>query len=499
MNVRSIAVTALCLTASAALAQPTNDNCTAATQVGNGTFAFTTVGATLDYSGQCDTNGTPDVWFKYTAPTDGFAKVRPDSDAPNNLIIVVLDGNCSGAEIACGSDFIRGSTVRQVVFPTTAGHHYLIRLSPFFGAASGHIVVSTALPPPNDDCANALPITGTGTFDYDNTIANNSGPDDGLACDGDGGMGIAHDVWFRWTSSLPAGQDAVISTCGGTFVDTKIAVYNDGCPAGTPLDCNDDFCFLQSQVSFTPTPGASYLIRIGNWPGFNGNDGPDGQPGTFNIDSRPTCTIVAPPGAMIEPEPCGESTNNGCDTGMFTDIPCGSTTIFGTAPVINGVQDVDMYRMTTPAASHVVFSGIAEFPIGLAILDTACPPNVMVQTVFPAQPCDDPQNNPLEIDLDAGTYVFALANHRADSPCTSKNNYLVTISSSACVHTCGSADFNCDGDTGTDADIEAFFACIAGTCPAAPCTSTADFNGDGDVGTDADIEAFFRVLSGGTC
>jgi hypothetical protein len=65
--------------------------------------------------------------------------------------------------------------------------------------------------------------------------------------------------------------------------------------------------------------------------------------------------------------------------------------------------------------------------------------------------------------------------------------------------TCGSADFNCDGDVATDADIESFFACVAGTCPAAPCNSTADFNGDGDAGTDADIEAFFRVLAGGTC
>jgi len=65
--------------------------------------------------------------------------------------------------------------------------------------------------------------------------------------------------------------------------------------------------------------------------------------------------------------------------------------------------------------------------------------------------------------------------------------------------TCGSADFDCDGDVGTDADIEAFFACLAGNCPAPPCTSTADFNGDGDVGTDMDIEAFFRVLAGGTC
>jgi hypothetical protein len=61
------------------------------------------------------------------------------------------------------------------------------------------------------------------------------------------------------------------------------------------------------------------------------------------------------------------------------------------------------------------------------------------------------------------------------------------------------ADFNCDGDTGTDADIESFFACLAGTCPAAPCPNNADFNNDGDTGTDSDIESFFRVLAGGPC
>jgi hypothetical protein len=64
---------------------------------------------------------------------------------------------------------------------------------------------------------------------------------------------------------------------------------------------------------------------------------------------------------------------------------------------------------------------------------------------------------------------------------------------------CGSADFDCDGDVGTDADITAFFACLAGNCPPPPCSGTADFNGDGDLGTDADIEAFFRVLAGGPC
>ena len=62
---------------------------------------------------------------------------------------------------------------------------------------------------------------------------------------------------------------------------------------------------------------------------------------------------------------------------------------------------------------------------------------------------------------------------------------------------CCNPDFNNDGDIGTDADIEAFFDCIAGNC--CPTCGSADFNGDGDIATDADIEAFFRVLSGGPC
>jgi hypothetical protein len=64
---------------------------------------------------------------------------------------------------------------------------------------------------------------------------------------------------------------------------------------------------------------------------------------------------------------------------------------------------------------------------------------------------------------------------------------------------CGSADFDCDGDTGTDFDIQAFFACLGGNCPAEPCANSADFDGDGDTGTDFDIQAFFRVLGGGPC
>jgi cytochrome c peroxidase len=72
----------------------------------------------------------------------------------------------------------------------------------------------------------------------------------------------------------------------------------------------------------------------------------------------------------------------------------------------------------------------------------------------------------------------------------------VFCGSNGCPAPCGSADFDGDGDVGTDADVEAFFACLSGNC----CVGCGvDFNGDGDVGTDADIESFFRVLGGGSC
>jgi hypothetical protein len=92
-------------------------------------------------------------------------------------------------------------------------------------------------------------------------------------------------------------------------------------------------------------------------------------------------------------------------------------------------------------------------------------------------------------DSDAGSYDVIFTN-----PCGSATSDAAQVTISP---PCGSADFNGDGDTGTDADIEAFFACLAGSC-CALCGS-ADFNGDGDTGTDADIESFFRVLSGGPC
>jgi hypothetical protein len=70
---------------------------------------------------------------------------------------------------------------------------------------------------------------------------------------------------------------------------------------------------------------------------------------------------------------------------------------------------------------------------------------------------------------------------------------------SPCGPVCATSDYDGDGDSGTDADIEAFFACLAGNCCATCWHLGSDINADGDSGTDADIEAFFRILAGNAC
>ncbi len=91
----------------------------------------------------------------------------------------------------------------------------------------------------------------------------------------------------------------------------------------------------------------------------------------------------------------------------------------------------------------------------------------------------------------AGVYDVVVTN-----PCGEVVSNAATVE---VIPSCGSSDFDGDGDAGTDADIEAFFACLSGECCETCFAYGADFNMDGDVGTDADIEAFFRVLAGGGC
>ena len=136
------------------------------------------------------------------------------------------------------------------------------------------LLAPAALPQGGDRGAEAQEITGVGTFPFDNSEATTDGSA-APGCEAYGTGEIASDVWFRWTA--PESATYFVDSCGQTDVDTRIAVYAEEAPAA-PLDCADDTCGIQSRVSFTATAGASYLLRVGCYPGAPGGSG------TFTIN-----------------------------------------------------------------------------------------------------------------------------------------------------------------------------------------------------------------------
>lgn len=117
-------------------------------------------------------------------------------------------------------------------------------------------------PAPNDACGDALPIVGEGVFPFDNGPSIPDYPRSGFGTD----------VWFCWTA--PCGGKVTFDTCGGTAVDTKIAVYEGcSCPPTIGLVEDDDACVYQSSVTFSATAGADYLLQIGTNPSVRGDTG----------------------------------------------------------------------------------------------------------------------------------------------------------------------------------------------------------------------------------
>lgn len=132
--------------------------------------------------------------------------------------------------------------------------------------------VLLADPPPNDDCENAMVISGEGVYHFDNSQATMDGPGDCIL-PLDNPL-IDHDVWYCWkapgevTDGLR--HNVTIETCGGTTVNTTIAVNFSLNPEScdcSRLDsaaaCNSNACATQSRISFAVESGYYYMIRIG--------------------------------------------------------------------------------------------------------------------------------------------------------------------------------------------------------------------------------------------
>jgi len=113
-------------------------------------------------------------------------------------------------------------------------------------------------PPDNDECSGAI-TANAGINPFSNQGAQ-TGTDNGPSCLFFGSSVNNNDVWFKYTAT--ENGEVTVNTCGQTTLDTKLSVFAN-CGDFNAIACNDDFCGLQSSVTFNATTGTTYYISVG--------------------------------------------------------------------------------------------------------------------------------------------------------------------------------------------------------------------------------------------
>jgi hypothetical protein len=356
----------------------------------------------------------------------------------------------------------------------------------------------TPFRPFNDTCTGAEAVASGARVSPDLRSATA----DGAACGASTGN---RDVWYSFTA--PCEGTLGVNTCGsrgnGFGPDTVLSAYT-GCPGtiANQLVCNDDAGLpgcagVDSSIHVGMVTGQTLFIRLSHFgaEAFRLGDGQAQVAFDFSVTSpvsNDLCGGAAPlvagqtiAGSLL----CSSNDGaNACGASQFNQ----DVWYTFIAPQ-DGQLNVDLCGSRNIAGPDTGIDGVLS-------IHSSCPGTFQNELT-----CNDDGHvstchrfdSFVSAQLVRGQQVFIRVSHFGqDQSDLGNGSYLLH---SQFVSPCGSADFNCDGDVGTDADIEAFFRCIAGNCPAAPCAGSADFNGDGDVGTDGDIESFFRVLAGGSC
>jgi len=205
--------------------------------------------------------------------------VTPGSSPPSTGISVTLDANAvDGGSITLldngvAPDGVAGDnlfTGTAIVGPGSGFGVQTLTVNVTDAQARSATASSTfnVIPPPptNDDCTSPIAV-----FDGSNAVSNVSATSDGsTVC-----VGSSFEVYYTYlaTSTGPIQVDM----CAGANFDTVVSVY-DTCD-GLPIACNDDFCGLRSQLTFSAVAGQSYIIRLASF----GTFGPATGSGTMTI------------------------------------------------------------------------------------------------------------------------------------------------------------------------------------------------------------------------
>jgi hypothetical protein len=157
------------------------------------------------------------------------------------------------------------------------------------------------------------------------------------------------------------------------------------------------------------------------------------------------CIVACPPGAIPEPEPCGENTDGGCglDPPTFAPISCGDT-VCGTLWATTEDRDTDWYELVTTDWNYFTWTAECEIPVLIVVMqagpDGGCAGFTMLgsATAGACQPATFTTDA-----LPAGKYWFWVGSSEwNDWPC--EQHYTATLTCTGC------PPYYCSGSGGCD-------------------------------------------------
>ncbi len=344
-----------------------NDECSGALTVAAGLNGpFSNVGATdnpLDPAWPCAGGGS-DVWFSYTAASTSSLSIDLCGSSYDTALEAFTGPCATLSSLACNDDFC--GLQSGLLIPVSAGQVVLFRVGGFSGGQGSFVINIAEIPPlANDECVTAIPIGLGANGPYSNVGATDNPADPAWPCAAGGS-----DVWFSLTVGCQLNLE--INTCAGSSFDTALEVLSGACGSLVSLGCSDDFCGLQSSVSFLATPGVTYYVRVG---GFAGGQG------TFTLD-----VIAGGNGAFFELQP---------RLGQASIVATGSPNLGGsvTYQMVNNVGTPQLwfgiYQFAVPlcpgAGLPVIFTSfdiLLPFGLGTLTAPVPCDPNLRNRSFY---------------------------------------------------------------------------------------------------------------------
>lgn len=215
----------------------------------------------------CSGTANDDVWYSFVA-TNTTGVIEVAGSASFDPVVELFDA-CFGNSLQCiDANFGIGTAESGLMTGLTIGNTYYVRI---FDAGLG-IPATTSFtlciydvppPPVNDDCIGAIAVVCNTPISSTTSFAN---AEVGVATCGT--TISAPGVWYTVVGN---GGLITASLCTGTGYDSKINVFSGDCSNLVCVGGNDDFCGIQSEYSWTGTPGTMYYILVQGYLGAVGN------------------------------------------------------------------------------------------------------------------------------------------------------------------------------------------------------------------------------------